>query len=308
MILLSRHVSVCTAILVLGLSWPAWSLDDNCLSDARLTATPLDILLTNDDGYDQPGIVALHRALTEAGHRVLLAAPARNASGSSTSLTLAPIAVRQIEANIYAVQASPATAVLLAVSALFPDGPPDLVISGINKGANLGPATPVSGTVGATVAAALIARPPIPGIAVSTDPLTESETTPENLQHLADTAQFVVRLVARLQQANCTGALLPRGVALNVNYPPVPRKAVKGLKLTHQGKGALFSLVYERAEDDGDTFMPDFTILPQNDDRGDGDTGAFDAGYITIVPIDADFTADQATRRSLGKALGSLSP
>ncbi len=183
----------------------------------------LNILLTNDDGFDKPGIQALHRVFKQAGHRVILAAPEKNASGSSTSITLAAIKVTQAEADVYAIAGSPATAVLLGAKAFFPHNPPDLVISGINKGANLGPATPVSGTVGATIAAILIAQPAIPAIAVSTDPFvadinvvnTKKQNTNEtnkkaNREHLNRVAEFVLALVGNLQTQHCDGsALLP---------------------------------------------------------------------------------------------------
>ncbi|MFP6836722.1 MAG: 5'/3'-nucleotidase SurE, partial [Pseudomonadales bacterium] len=116
----------------------------------------LNILLTNDDGYETIGIVALHRALKAAGHNVKRIAPARNYSGSSASLTMDAIsAPRQPNDEfdeIYAVTGSPATTVLIGATAIFgPDEPVDLVVSGINDGANLGPATPISGTVGAII-------------------------------------------------------------------------------------------------------------------------------------------------------------
>jgi 5'/3'-nucleotidase SurE len=124
----------------------------------------LNILLTNDDGYDSIGIVALHRALQNAGHRVTRVAPNRNYSGSSTSLTLdlikAPQVPNQEFTRIFAVSGSPATSVLLGATALFTaDQPAQLVISGINDGANLGPATPTSGTVGAAIAAIKLLNP-----------------------------------------------------------------------------------------------------------------------------------------------------
>lgn len=299
-----RYLKLLVILFAVLLAAPTWA--KSCAD------TTLDILLTNDDGFDRPGIQALHTALKSAGHRVTLAAPARNSSGSSTSLTLRSVTVNNTAPNIYAVDGSPATAVLLALSALYPQQQPDLVVSGINAGANLGPATPVSGTVGATVAALLIAPSPVPGIAVSTDAVSNAETSPKNLKHLSNVAQFTTQLIARLQRHSCdNSALLPAGIALNVNYPPLPREKIKGVRLEHQGKAPLFKVVYEATKTIPGEYSP--RLLPAASRRGDktisnGDTQAFDNGYVTVVPIDADYTAAQSVGQGLGKIIGDLAP
>lgn len=273
---------------------------------------PLDILLTNDDGYDKPGIRALHRVFRAAGHRVILAAPAGNASGSSTSVTFAPIKVTEAEPGIYAIEASPASTVLLGADNYFPEGAPDLVISGINKGANLGPATPVSGTVGATIAALLLSQPAIPAIAISTDPYSPESTgaaeqQQANLQHLDRVARFVLKLVTRLQGEGCDGGtLLPPGLALNVNYPPVPTQAIKGVKLTQQSKTPTFRLSYAPSEKDPGLYAPRFEKLPPILTGDEGDTGAFHQGYITIVAIDGNYTVGDQTRANIAARLKGL--
>ena len=273
---------------------------------------PLDILLTNDDGYDKPGIRALHRVFSAAKHRLVLAAPAGNASGSSTSVTFAPVKVNEAEPGIYAIEASPASTVVLGVNNYFPDGPPDLVISGINKGANLGPATPVSGTVGATIAALLLVQPAIPAIAVSTDPFilasgSETEKQQADLEHLDRVAHFILQLVSRLQAQSCGSvALLPQGLALNINYPPVPQAAIKGFKLTRQSRLPTFSLSYAPSAKDSALFAPRFTELPPVLSGDEGDTSAYHRGYITIVPIDGNYTLDDPGARKLGALLEGL--
>ena len=201
--------SVATHLLLASLL-PLYATGEEVTNNLSVTCdTRLEILLSNDDGFDKPGIVALQHALSKAKHRVVLAAPAKNASGSSASITFAPVAVRQVATNTYAISASPATSVVLAVSALYPPGsPPDLVISGINKGANLGPATSISGTVGATTAAIQIIDPPIPAIAISTDPLGPNFSEEENTEHLQRISAFIVNLVDRLKQEQCKSSLL----------------------------------------------------------------------------------------------------
>ncbi len=253
----------------------------------------LDILLSNDDGFDKPGIVALQQALSQAKHHVVLAAPAKNASGSSASITFAPVAVKQVVANTYAISASPATSVVLAVSALYPpDSPPDLVISGINKGANLGPATGISGTVGATTAAIQIIDPPIPAIAISTDSLGPSFSEEENTEHLQRISTFIANLVGRLTQERCnSGLLLPQGLALNINYPPLSPEKIKGIVMSNQGRAPYFTIRYVPSKDDPNVYLPAFKTRSIKNDIEHSDTLAYHNGYITIVPLDGDYSS-----------------
>ncbi len=266
----------------------------------------LNILLTNDDGYDTIGIVALHRALKAAGHNVKRIAPERNYSGSSASLTMDVVAAPKVPndefTEIYAVAGSPATTVLLGATAIFGrDEPVDLVVSGINDGANLGPATPISGTVGATIAAMKALVPPVPGIAVSTNPISEDAGAAENLTHVADIAEFTVRLVSTLY---CSAAPWSNGtLALNVNYPPLAPAAIKGVRIAAQGRAPYFAMGFKAASTD--RYAPDFGRAASSEDIDDSDTFLFRQGYITIVPIDGDYTASGV---SLPAAVAALKP
>jgi len=262
---------------------------------------PLNILLSNDDGFDKPGIVALQQALSQAKHRVVLAAPAKNASGSSASITFSPVNVEHVKANTYAISASPATSVVLAVSALYPPGsPPDLVISGINKGANLGPATGISGTVGATTAAIQVVNPPIPAIAISTDPLGPNFSEEQNTEHLQRISDFVVKLVDRLLQGRCkSGELLPNGLALNINYPPLPPSKIKGIVMREQGQAPYFKISYAPSKDDAAVYLPIFKTQAVENDTAQSDTLAYHQGYITVVPLDGNYTRKDPAMKAL---------
>ncbi len=253
----------------------------------------MNILLTNDDGFDKPGIVTLYNALIESKHHVVLAAPAKNASGSSASITFSPVVVRQVKANVYAIEASPATAVLLGASAFFsPQSPPDLVISGINKGANLGPATSISGTIGATTAAIQINEPSIPAIAISTDPLDSTHSEQQNLEHLKQVSDFIVHFVGKLTQQQCkNGLLLPKGLALNINYPPIPRNKIKGIKLSTQGQVPYFKITYTPSTNKPNVFLPVLKKTIVQNDIKLSDTVAYHEGYITIVPLDGNYSS-----------------
>ena len=271
------------------------------ISNSAACNDKLDILLSNDDGFDKPGILALQQALSQANHRVVLAAPAKNASGSSASITFAPVPVEQVATNTYAISASPATAVVLAVSALYPPGsPPDLVISGINKGANLGPATGISGTVGATTAAIKVINPPIAAIAISTDPLSPNFSEGENTEHLQRISAFIVKLVDRLTQERCkSGFLLPQGLALNINYPPRPTEEIKGIVMREQGQAPYFRISYRPSKDDANVYLPVFKTQTVENDIAESDTLAYHQGYITIVPLDGNYTSNKSTARTI---------
>ena len=281
------------------------------ISNSASCDNKLSILLSNDDGFDKPGIIALQKALSQAKHRVVLAAPAKNASGSSASITFAPVVVEHIKTNTYAISASPASSVVLAVSALYPsDSPPDLIISGINKGANLGPATGISGTVGATTAAIKVIDPPIAAIAISTDPLGPNFSEEENTQHLQRISAFITSFVARLTQERCkSGLLLPQGLALNINYPPLPAAEIKGIVVREQGQTPYFKISYRPSKNDANIYLPVFKALAVENDSAQSDTLAYEQGYITIVPLDGNYTnKDDPTKNLIESLIVELKP
>jgi 5'/3'-nucleotidase SurE len=156
-------VAALLALATAAVSSPALAAGDLCGSG------PLDILATNDDGYDSPGIRGLYKALRSAGHRVTIVAPTTNMSGTSGSLTRSEISVVRdsSDSNVIGVTATPASSTLIAVEAPLVSVRPDLVVSGINDGENLSAAIAFSGTVGAVIAGVRLLDPPIPGIAVS---------------------------------------------------------------------------------------------------------------------------------------------
>ena len=251
-------------------------------------ASALNIMLTNDDGFEHPWIRTLQTVLTEAGHQVTLVAPAVNQSGQSAALSLDALrnsdeALEQHSASVYSVKGSPATAAIVGVKSVMTKRP-DLIVSGINEGANIGVISAFSGTVGATVAALNIMGEPIPAIAISGN-LLDQNTAPgsaENLRHATEISDFMVRLINRLdviaqQQGS---AILPYGIALNVNYPAVPAAQVQGVG------------IYRHGRDIGVNFS-DMGALPElkAGAEAEQDTTAMKNGFITIVPIDGDYTA-----------------
>ena len=290
-----------------------------------LVASPsyaLDILLTNDDGIASVGIQTLKSALVAAGHDVTVVAPLGERSGSSAALNLAPVQPVQFGPQEFAlvaleelttgdrapVPATPATCVAFGASVTLGGVPPDLVVSGTNVGANVGTATPFSGTVGG-VTAGTIGR--VPAIAFSSDPPDVPEDDPAFAAHYANVAAFAVDLIAHLESKPGALAkepgLLPPGVGLNVNYPALAPADVKGVKLTVQGQATSASLVFVPIG--GGLYVP--SVGPGDGserDVKDSDTEALAAGFITVTPIDADFTAAPAQAQRLRSALSGLGP
>src|SRR6516164_8437641 len=188
-------------------------------SPVRGEATMMRILLSNDDGYFAPGLERLAADLAPHAE-ITVVAPERDRSGASNSLTLdRPLTVRRAPNGFLFVNGTPTDCVHLAVTGLL-EHLPDMVISGINLGANMGDDTVYSGTVAAATEGYLLG---IPSLAVS---LTSKEG-----RHYETAARVARDLVARFQKQPITEAVL-----LNVNVPDIPYDALKGFEVTRLGK------------------------------------------------------------------------
>jgi 5'-nucleotidase len=270
----------------------------------------LDILLTNDDGYEAAGIRALYVQLRKAGHRVLLVAPARNASGSSSSFTWTPVEVTRDPAdpNVIGVAATPATAVVLAATALYPPGQrPDLVISGINDGNNTGSLLVLSGTVGAALAGTLLLDPPVPGIAVNANrPATPEARAALPAGHLDQVALHLTRLLEAARGWFCDrGQLVRAAVVLNVNYPALPVADMRGVSLARQGRTSDLHLTFEGSG--ADTYVARRATEAPRPDARDSDVTLLAGGYVTVTPIDANLDGRNVPLDDLQRRLHTLS-
>jgi 5'/3'-nucleotidase SurE len=284
------------------------------LASAHAAAAGLNIALTNDDGWDAIGIRVLHEVLTAQGHRVTRVGSTTQQSGSSAALDFGGLTVRKDAARTYSVAgregggAEPLTCGLLAIDiATRSEGglPPDLLVSGINKGANIGAAAQHSGTVGAVIGALNRGlNGVVPGIAISTD--EPDCDAPCVAAHYESVATYVAGLIAVLQtHRDSTAAkrpLLPEGIGLNVNYPASNPGQIKGVRVARQGRafglfGAPRILSYVCIDCAGLEIGSSATAggTPSGDDTQadvpDSDVSSFYEGYITIVPIEADYTA-----------------
>lgn len=230
------------------------------------------ILVTNDDGYDAPGIVALAAALGAVG-RVVVVAPDREHSGASHALTLRrPLRVTADGPDRFRVDGTPTDCVHLGVFELA-GGRIDLVVSGINRGYNLGDDVTYSGTVAGAMEAALLH---VPAIAVSTAAADQGGPDYDGA------ARFVCELAREVLRRG-----LSEGRFLNVNVPPAPRS---GVRVTRQGSRTYRADVIERIDPKGEPYFwiggPDTTPA----DEIDGDHRAVRDRCVSITPLHADLT------------------
>ncbi|MGW6577150.1 5'/3'-nucleotidase SurE [Streptomyces sp. NPDC054945] len=213
-------------------------------------AGPLRILLTNDDGYNAPGIRKAFERLTAAGHDVTIVAPLTNQSGTGTKMLSGPsITVKHPEPKVWAVDGTPGDSVAFGLAEVFAGDAPDLVVSGTNFGPNVAGLATHSGTVGGAVAAL---EHGVPAIALSTGGVTAPDPV-TTVNAMGPTLDFAVKLIDRLRTRARSGPLLPKGVGLNVNHPVVGADG----KGTASGVAATF-------QDPQTLLEPDFT------DAGDG--------------------------------------
>src|SRR5215475_7081511 len=227
------------------------------------------ILLTNDDGIHSPAFDHLESALSPLGE-ITIVAPDREMSACSQSLTLnQPLRFHQIARNRYAVQGTPADCVILASIKIL-ERKPDLVISGINRGLNVGDDVAYSGTVAGAFEAALQGHP---GIAVSVYPRPEP--------NFPDAAKVAARIA--------TGVLrdgLPRDVILNVNFPEQWNGEVR---VTRQGRRAAKTVLVENMDPRGREYFWLHEELHKTNDNSSSDViltdyAAIRSGYVSVTP------------------------
>jgi 5'-nucleotidase len=237
------------------------------------------ILLSNDDGYRADGLTALAAAIRPLG-AVSIVAPDRNRSGASNSLTLdVPLRAARFDDDAYYVNGTPTDCVHLAISGLF-DFEHDIVVSGVNDGANLGDDTLYSGTVAAAIEGRFLG---LPAIAVS---LVVEPGSPRNF---ASAAQVAADLVQRLALHP-----LPSATILNVNVPDLPPGALKGVRVTRLGMRHR-SKPMVRAKDPRGRNVYWVGPAGAGQDAGPGtDFHAVASGYASVTPLHIDLTRHSA--------------
>jgi len=228
------------------------------------------ILLTNDDGIEATGLKALEKSLAALAE-ITVVAPDREMSATSQAITIhAPLRVHALDEHHYAVSGTPADAVILALHQVLPEKP-DLVISGINPGANLGENVIYSGTVAGAMEATLHG---VPAIAVS----LASRTCLD----FSNAAAFAAQLAAKVLDEG-----LPPGVMLNVN---VPRGEVRGVRFTRQSQKISQNVIHEKKDPRGRPYYWQDENLVRENVEGDSDYAAIFAHEISITPLQVDRT------------------
>lgn len=234
------------------------------------------ILVTNDDGVRSEGLAALADALKPLGD-VVVVAPAKEASAVGHALTLHyPLRLEQLEPNVYAVDGTPTDCVNIAFAIVFKGQPPDLVVSGINKGWNLGDDITYSGTVSGALEGALLG---VPSLAVSLKRSRERMDFTEAAQAAAHVAAIVLKKG------------LPPRTFLNIN---VPREVTRGFKVTKQARRNHITSVAERVDPKHRPYYWIDEALDEWEAHDRSDYRAVRDGYISVTPLQPDLTAHDA--------------
>ena len=250
------------------------------------------ILLTNDDGYHAPGLAVLERLARKFSDDITIVAPAEEQSGKGRSLTLTePLRVRKFDDKRYAVAGTPTDAVMFALANIMRDGKPDLILSGVNRGANLGEDVFYSGTIGAAMEGALAG---IRSIAISQRYGAEAPGHDVTF----DTAEsWGERVLGPLIAAPVD----PR-IVVNVNFPPILPDQVKGVRVVHQGLRDYGRVkVIERTDPRGFAYYWMGLGRIEHTPAADTDLEAIEMGYITVTPLRIDL----AHRDSLARLEGA---
>ncbi|MEW6670535.1 MAG: 5'/3'-nucleotidase SurE [Thermodesulfobacteriota bacterium] len=237
----------------------------------------MNILLTNDDGIYARGLWAIYRQLA-ARHAVSVIAPDRERSAVGHGITLnEPLRLEKVEVNGgfqgYAVSGTPVDCIRLGILELL-DAKPDLVISGINPGANVGININYSGTVAAAREAALYG---VPAIALSIQ-----GREPEHYEAAARVAEDLAEFIFRKG--------LPPGTILNVNLPDVAVRQIAGVKISRQGFSAFSDSFDKRVDPRNKTYYWQGSEFQAQFDHPDMDGAALESNYISITPIKCDMT------------------
>jgi len=230
------------------------------------------ILITNDDGIHSEGIEALETAMHEIGD-VYVVAPASEMSGASHSLTLErPLRIRQIDDRHWTVDGTPTDCVTLALNRILTDGErPDICVSGINHGANLGDDATYSGTVAGAMEATILG---VPGLAFS---LVATRT-----RDFTESARVAIEVT---RKALTDG--LPEWTLLNVN---IPKGTPKGIRVTRQGFKEAKPVISEHTDPRGKLYYWIGEVRAGFRAEGGTDFEAVDEGYVSVTPMKSDLT------------------
>jgi len=256
------------------------------------------IMVTNDDGIGAHGLEVLRQIALQMSSDVWVIAPELNQSGASHSLTLhEPLRFRQLDDRTFVIRGTPTDSVIMGVRHLLLEKPPDLILSGVNHGSNLGEDVTYSGTIAAAIEGTLLG---IPSIALSqTVGSVEADGEVHWETPLAHGRQLITKLLE-------TG--WPTGIVINVNYPACSPENVAGIEVTRQGRRDQALLHIDKRSDPWGTpyFWFGFERPPTTFAKGT-DLGAVDSGAISVTPLGLNLT-DSETCAKLEDAFAPLAP
>lgn len=262
---------------------------------AKSVTKGLRILVTNDDGIHAPGLKALEKIARKLSPDVWVVAPEEEQSGSAHSLSLAnPLRVRKLSARKYAVRGTPSDCVLMAIRHIMMDTPPDLVLSGVNRGQNIADDVTYSGTIAAAMEGTQLG---VPSIALSQ---AFGFSGHANVKW-ATAEHFAPEIIEKLVAAGW-----PDEVLINVNFPDVVPASVTGIEVTRQGKRDQSLVRVEERIDarNNPYYWLGFERILSNPPQGT-DLRAIYEGRISITPLHMDLTHSR-TSKALSEALGEL--
>ena len=246
------------------------------------------ILLTNDDGVNAPGLEVLERIAREFSDDVWIVAPTEEQSGAGHSLTLTqPLRLRRLGERRFCVAGTPTDAVMMAIAWIMKDSPPELILSGVNRGSNLGEDVSYSGTVSAAMEGALAG---IPAVALSQGYPKEG---------MGDTVPFAAAEAwADEVLRPLIAAPPPPRTLVNVNFPALPPSEIRGIRVVRQGLRDYGRLRIERRTDPRGYNYYWFGLRPMTHTPGhDTDLEAVADGYVSITPLHLDLTHEASLGR-----------
>lgn len=239
-----------------------------------------NILVVNDDGIFSPGIQALAEAISSIGS-VTIVGPNKEQSAKSHSITLDdPVRMKSVDLKRgfkgWSVQGSPVDCTKIAIKNLFKNKP-DLVISGINLGANLGKNLIYSGTIAAAYEGTILG---ISSAAISLDSSNAKEFR-------------VVKDISTLIATNLLKHKLPKGIMLNINVPAIQKRKIKGMRVTKQGESSFIDSFERRTDPRGKSYFWIKGVIRNRESSIEFDSGAVANGYVSVTPIDFNLTNEE---------------
>lgn len=255
-----------------------------CRPPAAIPFLSMRIALTNDDGIQAPGLRAIYKALIEAGHTVDVVAPVTEQSAVGHAVTIAmPLRVKVFHENGFrghGVYGTPTDCMKLGLSSLL-EHKPELVVSGINAGANVGPDILYSGTVSAATEAAHMGYR---AVALSYDSFRPEDIS-AHARHAA----------ALLPHIEWSG--LPERCVVNINYPAVPVESIKGVRVCPQTRAVWHDWYEHRTDPRGGSYWWLNGVIPPETVAPGTDRALLTEGYITVTPLRFDFTDSETLTR-----------